>query len=289
MRAWLKLCAGEINLRLQRTQALDPLFYACAFMVAASLVLGGGARSGRLTEVILSLLAIPLLAWGVWRLFETDVTRQMRWALGFCGALVALPLLQLIPLPPSLWTLLPHREISAASFSLIGEDAPWMPISVTPEATWLSALSLLPPLSVFLGVMLLGYRDRRWLSVVILTVGVVSVFFGLLQVAQGPTSKLRFYDFTNPTEAVGFFANRNHFAALVYSLVLLTGSLGGQRRSGGRSRRRPKRAQCGFDTCGSALLHGLRRSSRRRGDGALPRGARSHLRCGARCLLARRR
>ena len=192
------------------------------FMVAASLVLGGGARSGRLTDVILSLFAIPLLAWGVWRLFETDVTPQMRWALGFCGALVALPLMQLIPLPPGLWTLLPHREISAASFSLIGEDAPWMPLSVTPEATWLSALSLLPPLSIFLGVMLLSYRDRRWLSVVILSVGVISAFLGLLQVAQGPTSKLRFYEFTNWTEAVGFFADRNHFATLVYSLVLLT-------------------------------------------------------------------
>jgi O-antigen ligase len=42
-----------------------------------------------------------------------------------------------------------------------------------------------------------------------------------MQVAQGPTSPLRFYQFTNPTEAVGFFANRNHFAALVYALVLL--------------------------------------------------------------------
>jgi O-antigen ligase len=32
---------------------------------------------------------------------------------------------------------------------------------------------------------------------------------------------LRFFAFTNPTEAVGFFANRNHFAALLYSLTLL--------------------------------------------------------------------
>jgi hypothetical protein len=96
-----------------------------------------------------------------------------------------------------------------------------MPISVSPEATWLSALSLLPPLSLFVGTLLLGYRDRRWLSLVVLAVGVISVFLGLLQVAQGPTSHLRLYQFTNPTEAVGFFANRNHFAALIYVLVLL--------------------------------------------------------------------
>ena len=56
----------------------------------------------------------------------------------------------------------------------------------------------------------------------ILVVGVIGAFLGILQVAQGPTSALRFYQFTNRTEAVGFFANRNHFAALVNVLVLLT-------------------------------------------------------------------
>jgi O-antigen ligase len=43
---------------------------------------------------------------------------------------------------------------------------------------------------------------------------------GLLQVAQGPSSSLRFFAFTNSNEAVGFFANRNHFAALLYVLML---------------------------------------------------------------------
>ena len=221
MRAWLKRCVGEIRLRLPRRQAVDPLFYACAFIATASLVLGGGSRRGHLSDAILALLSIPLLALGVWRLFDTDITRQMRWALWFCLALVALPLLQLVPLPGWLWTILPHREISAGSFALIQQDVPWMPISVSPEATWVSALSLLPPLSLFVGTLLLGYRDRRWLSLVIIAVGVIGVVLGLLQVAQGPTSPLRLFRFTNPTEAVGFFANRNHFAALVYVLVLL--------------------------------------------------------------------
>ena len=63
-------------------------------------------------------------------------------------------------------------------------------MSVSPEATWLSALSLLPPLSLFIGMLLLGYRERRWLSVVVIAVGVISAFLGLMQVAQGPTSAL---------------------------------------------------------------------------------------------------
>ena len=42
---------------------------------------------------------------------------------------------------------------------------------------------------------------------------------GLLQIAQGQQSDLRFFEITNPEDAVGFFANRNHFAALLYCLI----------------------------------------------------------------------
>ena len=51
--------------------------------------------------------------------------------------------------------------------------------------------------------------------------GFLSVLLGLTQVAQGPSSSLRFFEFTNAQEAVGFFANRNHFAAMLYTLTLL--------------------------------------------------------------------
>ena len=95
-----------------------------------------------------------------------------------------------------------------------------MPMSVSPQATWLSALSVIPALAIFLGVVLLGYHERRLLSLVILAMGFIGVFVGLLQVAQGPESPLRFFAITNPTEAVGFFANRNHFAAFLYCSIL---------------------------------------------------------------------
>src|SRR5262249_33608661 len=99
-------------------------------------------------------------------------------------------------------------------------EATWMPISVSPAATWLSVLSLLPALAIFLSTILLGHRDRRLLSLVVLAVGILSLFVGLTQVAQGPSSPLRFFENTNTTEAVGFFANRNHFAALLYTLTV---------------------------------------------------------------------
>jgi O-antigen ligase len=196
------------------------MFSLCAFVIVASLILGGGTRGGFLSDAILQLIAIPLLLVSLWRLLETPLTKQMRFALFFCVAIVTIPLVQLIPLPPWLWTALPGRGPSAEAFEILGQKPPWMPISVVPHETWLSALSLIPPLAIFLATIVLPYRERRWLSLVFVAVGVVSVFIGLLQVAQGLESPWRFFEFTNKAEAVGFFANRNHFTALLYALTL---------------------------------------------------------------------
>src|SRR5262249_24435066 len=105
----------------------------------------------------------------------------------------------------------------------LGGDVPWMPVSVSPGATALSAISLIPALAVFAGTLLLGYQQRRLLSLLVLVFGIISVFLGLMQAAQGPTSPPRFYQLTD-TEAVGFFANRNHFAGLLNVLIVFAGA-----------------------------------------------------------------
>lgn len=178
-----------------------------------------------MSDAILELLAIPALLMTAVSLTKLPCWLKRDrpdayWGLALCLAIALLPLTQLIPLPPWIWTRLPGRQEIASIFNLLGERQPWMPISVSPHATWLSFLSLLAPMTVFLSVIQLGYRERRDLSIVIIAVGVVSAFLGLMQLAQGPASSLRFFAFTNSTDAVGFFANRNHFAALLYTVLL---------------------------------------------------------------------
>ena len=191
------------------------------------LLLGGGTGPGFLSDAVLQLLAVPLLLLALWRLCELpSAARTIRWPLAFCLAVVSVPLLQLIPLPPRIWTALPNREPMVEAFALVGRELPWMPISVSPRATWLSALSLLPALCVFLSTAQLGYRERRATSLLVLAVAILSVFVGLNQLAQGPNSPLRFFEFTNLTEAVGFFANRNHFAALLYTMTVFAAAWG---------------------------------------------------------------
>jgi O-antigen ligase len=141
-----------------------------------------------------------------------------------CFGTALLPLLQLVPLPPWIWTKLPGRETIVAIFELIGGQGNWMPISMSPTATWLSFLSLLPPMAIFLGAVQLGYRERRWLSLIVISVGIVSAFLGMIQVVLGPAAPLRLYGVGNKTEAVGLFANRNDFAAFLYVVLVFAGS-----------------------------------------------------------------
>jgi O-antigen ligase len=220
---------GELASEQFKDMALSGQFWLTAFTLLAALLLGGGTRGGFLSDALLQLLAIPLLLLSVSRLGDLfwrnrAKFRQLRWELIFCLAVVLVPLIQLVPLPPALWTLLPHRGSLIASFDGLGQGVghglPWLPISVSPNATWLSVVALLPTLAVFFGTILLSYRERRVLSLAVVAFGIASAFLGLLQIAQGPASRLRFFAATNLSEAVGFFANRNHFAAFLYVVLL---------------------------------------------------------------------
>ncbi|MGD9658003.1 MAG: O-antigen ligase family protein [Methylocystis sp.] len=195
--------------------------FVSAFGLLSCLLLGGGTREGFLSDAILQLISVPIFLAALWRILDAPLNRDRRRALAFCAAIVAVPLIQLAPLPPAIWTRLPGRAIVAESFQLLGRSPLWAPISMAPEATWLAALSLLPPFSIFLAVVTLDRRDRRRMSYALIVFGVVSVFLGLIQLAQGQTSALRFYEITNADDPVGFFANRNHFSALLYCSMLL--------------------------------------------------------------------
>jgi O-antigen ligase len=199
--------------------------FFCATYVyfIACMLLGGGARSGYLSDAILQLLAVPLLIGGLWRYRNLAPGERSRAAILLPLLFAALPASQLVPLPPEVWSSLPGRELAAASFAVAGAELPWAPISVSPAATWLALVSLLPIAALFQATSLLSHQQRRWLSLAMLGVGLVSVFLGMAQVAQGPYSPLRFMNQGNASEAVGFFANRNHYAAFLYVLTIFAG------------------------------------------------------------------
>lgn len=207
---------------LERLQDLElsAVFWLTALAFISSLLLGGGTRSGFLSDAILQLICIVPLLTAVSRLSDLAWRERPKFVLIFCAAIGLVPLIQLVPLPDWLWAQLPNREPMIAIYQSLGHTPDWMPITVSSNATSLSALALIPPLAIFCGTLLLDYRERRQISLLLVAFGVFSSFLGLLQLSQGPSSPLRFFAITNTTEAVGFFANRNHFAALLYTTLL---------------------------------------------------------------------
>ncbi|HVU21594.1 MAG TPA: O-antigen ligase family protein [Rhizomicrobium sp.] len=200
----------------------DVTFFLSFVVLGGSVVLGGGTHSGFLADVLLQLAALPLLWVATIQLASAHSVSRLKRPLLFIAALASLPLIQLIPLPALLWTRLPGHNVVANTYVLLGEALPWWPLTLSPASTWLSALAILPPAALFLATLSLSYRQRRKLSALVVVMGVVSAFLGLLQLAGGTHSALRFYAITNSTEAVGFFANRNHFAALLYVTMLFS-------------------------------------------------------------------
>jgi hypothetical protein len=198
-----------------------PFFYLCVFGLLVNLILGGAAGPGFLSDFFVQILSVPLLIAALWRIGEAPLTPEMRWTLVFCAVIVFLSLAQLIPLPPTIWTKLPGRANLVEGLGLLGRELPFAPLAISPRSAWLSTLSIVPPLSIFLGALTLGYQERRALTIVVIVIAGVSVFIGLLQIVEGLASPLWFSDTQSANEAQGFYFNRNHFAALLYCAIPL--------------------------------------------------------------------
>ncbi len=197
------------------------LWLLTALVIVAALTFGGGTRQGLWSNAVVELVGLALIGWVLPAVVREPACAQ-RWTLAIVVAVVVVPICQLVRLPPAMWTLLPGRAAIVAAYREAGVGLPWLPVSLDPAATWRSALSLLPAVAVYLATRHLGTRARRSLSLLLVAVGVASVMLGLAQLMQGPASALRLYPITNPTSSVGFFANRNHYAALLYCLIPFT-------------------------------------------------------------------
>ncbi|HEU4960347.1 MAG TPA: O-antigen ligase family protein [Sphingomonas sp.] len=134
----------------------------------------------------------------------------------------AIPVLQLVPLPPAIWHQLPGREVEIQALALVGRADAWMPVSESPPRTIASALSLIPPLAMLFMVSRLRERDRTTLIGVLAALGLLAAVVGVIQLASGNANWLRFYEITNYGFATGFQANHNADAdVLLVGLIAL--------------------------------------------------------------------
>ncbi|KQN22947.1 O-antigen polymerase [Sphingomonas sp. Leaf33] len=189
--------------------------YVVPVFLAACLVLGGASAAGFIANLLLQIAAIPLIGWALWQALQASPAPSSRIPLVMLGLLVVLMLLQLVPLPPSLWTLLPGRGSVVEGYRLLGIPLPWLPLSLSPHETLASLLWLLPAFAVFLAITLLGAFRGRGIAWAIVAVTLASIALGALQVIGGQSGGAYLYRITNYGQAVGFFANSNHNATLL--------------------------------------------------------------------------
>ena len=201
----------------------DRLFEGLNLLVViGALVLGGATQEGALAQAGVRLLSLPLFFWAAWRVAEQRPRGLSWWPLALLVAVLLVPALQLIPLPPDAWRALPGRAGYAATFAVAGLATPWAPLSLTPSTCDLGMRVFAPlPPAAFLAVTSLRERSRNRVAAAILGITALGLLLGLMQMATGPASPLRFYVRTNVEYGVGFFANRNHQAALLLTSVPL--------------------------------------------------------------------
>jgi len=177
------------------------------------LLLGGASAAGFIANFMLQIASLPLIGWAIWQMVQERPSTQIRAPLGLLAIFLVIALLQLVPLPPALWTVLPGRSAVVQGYRLLGVPLPWLPLTLAPDVALSSILWLLPAFASLLGVVVLGAFRGRGIATAIVAVTLASVAIGALQVIGGSSAYL--YRVTNYGVAVGFFANANHNATLL--------------------------------------------------------------------------
>jgi O-antigen ligase len=188
-----------------------------AFLAMLFLVfLGGGASRADVLSLIylrpaavLSIVALLLIPG------PFDLAR-VRVPLLLLAGLALWMVTQLVPLPPGIWTQLPGHSRFAEAAAAAGLPQPWRPISISPDLTLNSLVSLSVPAAVLVAMAKLrpSEADRSVLLFLVIAC-VASAVLGIAQISGGTNSGLYLYRVTNDGLPVGFFANRNHQAALL--------------------------------------------------------------------------
>lgn len=183
-------------------------FLLLAIFLAALWWAGGASRGDVMGKVIVQGVTWAILI-GAIIFAQRSSFRDLRSVTALLGAAVALPLLQLIPLPPSLWQTLTGREPFAQGMLQTLGFLPWGRVSLSPGNTINAASSLVVAVTALLLLSGIEKEERAWLIPTLLVLATGSMSIALAQFSLGRFSQ-PLINYTG--DISGTFANRNHFA-----------------------------------------------------------------------------
>lgn len=211
--------------KVQRTTAetlrrdFSSLGWPVLLVLCTALVLGGGGSRYGILNLAVQMVALGLLCW-----FHANARHSAR-SLGFgiaalVSVTIALPLLQLIPLPAGLWQGMPGRELATESRGIIGVENGWFPLSLDRGRTITAFASLIPPLAILL--LLRAPDGERGFSQaglrLLVMLALANLLLGAFQIATGGVSPLP-YPIIDDSRSYGFFANHN--SSGLFSVIAL--------------------------------------------------------------------
>ena len=195
-------------------------FWVLAGFLLLVFLTGGSSRADTAHLLLLRPISVLVLAYAVTTLRRHHILQHRELFIG-ASVLLGGVSLYLVPLPPSLWSALPGRDIIARIDAATGLGPIWRPLSMAPSATWNALFTLFIPLAVLLLGAQLRAHEHRYILVGLLAAGLASQFLSLFQMLGPSGGPLYLYRVTNDGAPVGFFANRNHFAVFIATLLPL--------------------------------------------------------------------
>lgn len=140
-----------------------------------------------------------------------------------CLAL-ALPLLQLIPLPPSVWHALPGRQLTQQVLALAAADQSWRPLSLFPFETLAVLMTLVPALVMLMFASSVRTSGQTLLLIALVLVAFLGLVVGAVQVSGADSNMLRFYNPSSPILS-GFQSNRSGQADVFLIAIVCIGGI----------------------------------------------------------------
>jgi len=222
----LRLSSGKQILRRDNDAAISRSFASSTefhwlwigLFVLAIALLGGSSRHDPMQNALLRPLMTLFLIPALYYLRRGQLKRVVP-LVTLTGLLLTWMVMQLVPLPPSLWHQLPGRDTVAQLDQLAGLSGTWRPLSLAPFRGLNAVLSMVVPISALLLAISMKMGSRTILLAIIF-IGLIDATFGLLQVIGGPRSPLYLFAITSRGAPAGIFANENH-SAVFSALVLL--------------------------------------------------------------------
>jgi len=204
-----------------------------AMLIFAPLIMGGNRP---LPLLILEVAATGLLGLLLLRPgFKQHLSRPLLIAL---GVLVALPIVQLLPLPEFVWNWIPGRDFYAAASSAVGSPPKYRALSLIPNATESAFLALLVPVAVFLATVSTSEAQLKQLINLFIGLAVIQAIIGLAQFGTGSMTVLASLEGEGVSAAHGTYPNSDHLAGLlemalpvVLGLLIANIQIGGGRQA----------------------------------------------------------